>query len=96
MNKESFFKEFNLLKKKKFDEFKAILETKSIKEYETTLKIFSDILNRYHNLNLTSEEWSRIIGPWLKYILDIYNHKEFLLKQPTIFKNILKIKKKIL
>lgn len=93
MNKEIFFKEFNLLKKKKFNEFKEILETKSIREYETILKIFSDILNRYHNLSLSSEKWSRIIGPWLKYILDIYNHKEFLLKQPTIFKKYFKNKK---
>ena len=93
MNKDSFFKEFNLLKKKKFDEYKKILAVRSIKEYEKILKNFSDILNNYHNLDLNSEKWSRIIGPWLKYILDIYNHKELLVKQSAIFKKYFKNKK---
>jgi putative transferase (TIGR04331 family) len=93
MNKDTFFKEFNLIKKNKFDEFKKILKTKSNKDYEIILKLFSKILNKYHNTSLSPENWSRIIGPWLKYILDIYNHKELLIKHSVIFKKYFKNKK---
>lgn len=94
MNKDKFFKEFNLIKKKKFDEFKENLETKSINEYEIILKLFSEILNSYHNTNLKAENWSKIIGPWLKSILNVYSHKKLLIKNPLIFKKYFKNKTK--
>ena len=86
MNRNVFFEKYNLQKEKKFQSFQNYLKLKSKKEYRDILKLFSKILNNYHGINLTSKNWNYIIGPWLKYILDIINHKELILENNSFFK----------
>ena len=93
MNKNIFFNRYNELKKKKFKNFLNFLEYKSENEYKEYLQILSEILNNYHNLKLSKKNWSYIIGPWLKWTLDIYNFKEMLTKKQDFFKNFF-VKKK--
>ena len=96
MNRNVFFlKNIIYKKKKKFQSFQNYLKLKSKKEYRDILKLFSKILNNYHGINLTSKNWNYIIGPWLKYILDIINHKELILKNNSFFKIFFKILIKI-
>ena len=82
MNRNVFFEKYNLQKGKKFQSFQNYLKQKSKKEYKDILKLFSKILNNYHGINLTSKNWNYIIGPWLKYILDIIKHKELIAVVP--------------
>lgn len=93
MNKNIFFSKYNKLKKKKFKKFINFLEYKSDDEYREYLQIFSEILNNYHNLKLSKKNWSYIIGPWLKWILDVYNFKEMLTNKQDFFKNFYSKKK---
>ena len=90
-----FLKNIIYKKGKKFQSFQNYLKRKSKKEYKDILKLFSTILNNYHGINLTSKNWNYIIGPWLKYILDIIKHKELILKNNSFLKFFLKILIKI-
>ena len=93
MNKYVFFKKYNDLKEKKFKKFHIFLKYKSEDDYKKYLHIISGILNNYHNLKLSRKKWSYIIGPWLKWTLDVYNFREIITKKQSFFKKFFPKKK---
>lgn len=39
--------------------------------YEELLKMFSEILNKYHNMHKDVHYWRIIFGPWLRFFIDV-------------------------
>ena len=96
MNKNFFFQEFNKIKNQKYNDFKKYLKRDSGKDYIICLNKITKILNKAHDIKLGSKNWNYLIGPWLKYNLDMYHHKNFLINNVQNFKSFFKKKKKII
>ena len=92
MNK-FFFKNFEKICKKKYPLFQSYIVKKNHQHYEMILRELVKILNTQLKISLKKNSWNLILGPWLKNNIDIFVHKETLIKNQNLFKKHYKYKK---
>lgn len=93
MHKLIFFRKFEKICKKKYPLLKSYIKKKNHNHYEEVLRELVKILNSQLNVDLKKNSWNLILGPWLKNNIDIFIHKQILIKKENLFKNYFKNKK---
>ncbi len=93
MDKFFFFKNLEKICRKKYPLFQSYIQKKNHNHYEEVLSELVKILNSQLKVDLKKSSWNLILGPWLKNNIDIFVHKQILIKKENLFKNYFKNKK---